>query len=127
MRNEEGFSLIEILLAIALVGILGAAIPSALSGANLTTMRCNQRTMAESLARNQMDYIQNQPYDSENITPFYNVLPDLPPYNIETTVTRMDPRSNGILSDDGLQQIIVEVKHGTQTLFTLIDFKVNIQ
>ena len=128
MRNEKGFSLIEILLAMALVGILGTALPSAVSGAIRATMTCNQRTLAESLARNQMDYIQNQPYDSDNVTPFYAALTDLPePYNIEMTATRLDPRGNGILSDDGLQQIIVEVKHGTKAVFTLIDLKVKIE
>ncbi len=127
MRGQNGFSLIDVLLALALAGILGAAIPSALSQANLTAMRVNQRTIAESLARNQIDFIQNQTYDSGNITPVYNLLPDLPPYNIETTVTRLDPRNNGILSDDGMQLIVVDVKLGTQTLFTLVDYKVNIQ
>jgi len=127
MSDEEGFSLIEVLLAMLLVGILGTAIPNALSGANRATITASEHTTAESLARSQMDYIQNQPYDSANITPFYATLPNLPSsYSIVTPVaTRLDPRGDGTATDDGLQQITVTVKHGTKAIFTLVDFKVN--
>lgn len=127
MRNQKGFSLIEVLLAMALVGILGTAIPSALSGANRATITANQHTTAESLARSQMDYIQNQPYDSDNSTPIYALLPEVPaPYNIVTPMAqRLDPKGDGISNDDGLQKITVTVKHGATVIFTLVDFKVN--
>ena len=127
MRNQEGFSLIEVLLAMLLVGVLGTAIPNALSGANRATMTANEHTTAESLARSEMDYVQNQPYDSANTTPMYAVLPNLPSsYSIVTPMaTRLDPRGDGTATDDGLQQIAVAVKHGTRIIFTLVDFKVN--
>jgi prepilin-type N-terminal cleavage/methylation domain-containing protein len=127
MRDQKGFSLIEVLLAMALVGILGVSIPSALSGANRATITTNQHTMAESLARSQMDYIQNQPYDSANITPVYALLSNIPaPYSIVTPMAqRLDPKGDGISNDDGLQRITVTVKNGSTVIFTLVDFKVN--
>ena len=127
MNSQSGFTLIEVLLALALLGILGATIPSALSGANRATITANQHTMAESLARSQMDYIQNQPYDSVNATPVYAVMPDIPaPYGIVTPVAeRLDPRGDGIANDDGLQRITVAVKHADTIVFTLVDFKLN--
>jgi prepilin-type N-terminal cleavage/methylation domain-containing protein len=127
MSGEKGFSLIEVLLAMVLVGILGTTVPSALSGANRATIIANQHTMAESLARSQMDYIQNQPYDSVNATPVYAVIPDLPAsYSIVTPMAqRLDPKGDGTANDDGLQQITVAVKCGDTVLFTLVDFKLN--
>jgi prepilin-type N-terminal cleavage/methylation domain-containing protein len=128
MHTQNGFSLIEVLLAMALVGILGTAVPGALSTANKTTITNNEHTMSESLARSQMDYVQNQPYDSANTTPVYTLLSNLPSgYSIVTPMAaRLDPKGDGTANDDGLQQIIVTVKHGTKVVFTLIDFKVNL-
>jgi prepilin-type N-terminal cleavage/methylation domain-containing protein len=129
MQTQKGFTLIEVLLAIALVGILGAAIPGALSTANKTTIVGNDHTTAECLARSQMDYIQSQPYDSANTTPVYNILSNLPTgYSIVTPMaTRLDPKGDGTANDDGLQEINVTVKKGTTVIFTLVDYKFNIR
>ena len=128
MQNQNGFSLIEVLLAMALVGILGTSVPGALSTANKTMFVSNEHTMAESVARSQMDHIQNQNYDSTNNPPVYTVLSSLPTgYSIVTPMTaRLDPKVDGTANDDGLQQITVTVKHGTKIVYTLIDFKVNL-
>jgi prepilin-type N-terminal cleavage/methylation domain-containing protein len=127
MEKQKGFSLIEVSVALLLVGILGAAVPSALSSTFRATTSTNKNIMAESLARSQMDHIQNQPYDSCNSTPVYTLLSDLPDsYSIVTPVAaRLDPKGDGLDSDDGLQKITVAVKHGGDIVFTLIDYKVN--
>jgi prepilin-type N-terminal cleavage/methylation domain-containing protein len=127
MKNQAGFSLVEVLLAVALIGVLSLSVPSALAGANRATLKTNQHIVAENLARSQMDYVQSQPYDSENITPVYALIPDIPtPYSIVTPMAqRLDPKGDGTANDDGLQRITVGVKHGDTIVFTLIDFKVN--
>jgi type II secretory pathway pseudopilin PulG len=127
VRNQAGFSLIDVLLSLALMGILGMAIPSALSMTNRSTMTVTKHTIAESLARSQMDYIQNQPYDTANSTPVYVLIHDIPAsYSIVTPMAqRLDPKGDGTANDDGLQKITVAVKHGETVVFTLVDFKVN--
>jgi prepilin-type N-terminal cleavage/methylation domain-containing protein len=128
MQKQNGFSLLEVILAVALVGILGITIPGALSTANKTTMVGGEHTTAESVARSQMDYIQNQSYDSTNTTPVYAVLTGLPgDYSIVTPMaTRLDPKGDGTANDDGLQRITVTVKRGAKTVYTLIDYKNNL-
>ena len=127
MQREKGFSLIELLIAIALVGILGVSVPGALSMANRSTILTNQETLAESLARNQMDYIQNQPYDTVNNPPVYSLISNIP--NGDTIVTpmasRLAPKGLGTGTDEGIQQITITIKQGTKTIYTLIDYKVN--
>ena len=127
MKGERGYTLIEILLAIGLISIFALAVPSALSGTSRATMTTKQHMTAESLARSQMDYIQNQPYDSVNATPVYAVIPDVPAsYSIVTPMaTRLDPRGDGTSNDDGLQEITVSVKHNDKIVFKLIDIKLN--
>ena len=125
-KSQSGFSLIEVLLAMVLTGMLCVAIPSALATANKITTISNEHAIAESLARNQMDDIQNQIYNSIDNPPVYYVLSGLPAgYSITQTVTRLDPKGDGIANDDGLQQITVTVKHGINIAYTLVDFKVN--
>lgn len=127
MRSESGFSLIEVLLALGLVSIFSVTVPSALAGANRATITASKHTTAESLARSQMDYVQNQSYDSVNATPAYALIPDIPDsYSIITPMAeRLDPRGDGTSNDDGLQEITVSVKHNDTVVFTLIDYKVN--
>lgn len=87
----------------------------------------NEHTIAESLARSQMDSIQNQNYDRTNNPPSYAVISGLPAgYSITTPMAaRLDPKGDGYTNDDGLQKITVTVKHGTKTLYNLVDYKVN--
>jgi prepilin-type N-terminal cleavage/methylation domain-containing protein len=124
--GQKGFSFIEVLLALALVGILGVSIPGALSIANKTTIISNVHTMAESLARSQMDYVQSQTYDILNNPPVYAVLSNLPAgYSITQTTARLNPKGDDAANDDGLQRITVTVTYGTNVSYTLVDFKVN--
>lgn len=62
MKNERGFSLIEVLLAIALLGIISVALFGALATTSKVLFMADERATAESLARKQMEYIKNQPY-----------------------------------------------------------------
>lgn len=127
MKGQAGFSLIEVLLAVALVGALATSVPGALAGASRATITASQHTMAETLARSQMDYIQNQAYDSANATPVYALITNIPAsYGIVTPMAaRLDPKGDGTANDDGLQKITVTVKYNDREVLTLIDYKVN--
>jgi type II secretory pathway pseudopilin PulG len=60
----RGFILIEVLIALALVGLIAIAVLSALSTASLALITADKRATAESLARSQMEYVKNQGYNS---------------------------------------------------------------
>ena len=62
MKNEKGFSLIEVIIAIALTGIIAIAVCYALATASKVLFIADERATAESLARQQMEYIKGQPY-----------------------------------------------------------------
>ena len=127
MKKQAGFSLKEVLLALGLIGVFAVSVPGALSGASRATTSMNERTAAQTLARSQMDYIQNQPYDSVNATPQYDAIGDIPvSYSIVTPFAiRLDPRGDGTSTDDGLQKITVTVQHNCKDVYTLTDYKVN--
>jgi len=62
MKNEKGFSLIEVMIAIALLGVIGVAFLGALATASNAIFIADERATAESLARSQMEFVKNQVY-----------------------------------------------------------------
>jgi len=59
--RSRGLALIEVLIAIALVGVITIAFLSALSTASTVLIIADERATAESLARSQMEDIKNLP------------------------------------------------------------------
>ena len=126
IRSNTGYSLIETLIAVVILGVIGIAVFTGLSTAASANIVSDEQTTAGSIARRQIESIQQQAYDSINNPPVYTLITDLPAgYSIVTpVVTRLDPKNNGTGNDDGLQEISVTVMHGTKTVLTLVDYKV---
>ena len=149
MKSEKGFSLIEVMIAIALLGIIGTAFLGALATASKAMFVADERATAESLARSQMEYVKNQDYST---VPWDYELPlhtpanpppnppswwddDDPPtlpdgyagYSVEISSEAFDADRDGDVDadDDGIRKIIVTVKHGGDTIVTLEDYKVD--
>ena len=112
MKQEKGFSLIEVAIAIALLGIVAIAFLGGLSTASRAIFIADERATAESLARTQMEYVKSQDYDSDNNPPQYALIPDIPVgYQIDVIPVRLDPKGDGFAEDDGIQKITVVVEH----------------
>jgi prepilin-type N-terminal cleavage/methylation domain-containing protein len=62
MEKEKGFSLLEVIIAIALIGIVAVAFLGALATGSKAIFIADERATAESLARSQMEYVKNQDY-----------------------------------------------------------------
>ena len=111
MKGEKGFSLLEVVIAMLLLGIVGAAFLGGLATASRGIFYADERATAESLARTQMEYIRTQEYDGTNDPPQYAELPgsDVPDgYEIEVSAERLD-RGDGTANDTGIQKITVTV------------------
>ena len=62
--NMRGFTLIETLVAMVILSIMGLAILSGVATSHKSTIIANEQTVAQSLARSQMEYVQHQVYSS---------------------------------------------------------------
>jgi prepilin-type N-terminal cleavage/methylation domain-containing protein len=127
--GSRGFSMLEVVIAIALLGIIAVSVLAALQTAALALVSADRRATAESLARTQMEWVRYSVYDN-NLTeghPHYDLDPQIdsikpPDFGVNTVAIRLnkdvDPDD-----DDGIQQITVTVSHQGQVLVTLEDYK----
>lgn len=133
MKRQKGFALIEILVALALMGITAVGLLSGLA----TTFRAGtisqERVVAESLAKSQWEYIRAQDYiptadyDPDDPEKRYQLIaiPDelvVKDYTVEigTPATIISP-------DDGefeLQNITVVINCDSKQLLTISDYRV---
>jgi prepilin-type N-terminal cleavage/methylation domain-containing protein len=137
MKSERGFSLVEVVIAIALLGIVGVAFLGGLSTASKAIFTADERATAESLARTEMEYVRNQDY---SIAPWDYELPSgtssgvfpswwntanhtLPAgyagYTVNVSTTLLPSHS----TDDGIQKIAVDIKHLNKEIFTLEGYR----
>jgi len=132
--SSRGFTLIEVLIAVALMGIIAIAVLSALSTASAALITADKRATAESLARSQLEYVKNQEYidysepDHEDYDEIeaegYIVDVVVEPFNPET----YEPyeKEGGVFEDDdGIQKITVIVSRGDQAVITMEGYKRN--
>jgi len=127
--GSRGFSMLEVVIAIALLGIIAVSVLAALQTAALALVSADRRATAESIARTQMEYVRYLPYegDPEEDPPQYALDPQIdsikpPDFSVVTTAIRLNKDENPN-DDDGIQQITVTVSHQDRVLVTLEDFK----
>lgn len=144
MKDEKGFGLIEVALAMALLGVVAVAFLNALATGSRAIMIADERATSESLARAQIEYVRSQEYSSAewNYTvtsldlsstdePAADWWDDDPPpllsgdYDRYTAIVSTVPL-NGVI-DDGIQVITVTIQHtvsgDTKEIFTLEGYR----
>jgi prepilin-type N-terminal cleavage/methylation domain-containing protein len=136
MKREKGFSLIEVIVALALLGMVAVSFLGALAGGSNAIFIADERATGESLARTEMEYIRNQDYSP---APWAYELPsgappaDPPtwwdPANPHTLPQGYDNYAANINAeplhdtDDGIQEITVVIKHLGKEIFILEGYR----
>lgn len=131
--RSRGFTLVEVLITIALIGAIAVAFFSFMSAAASALIHADERTIAESLARSQLEYAKNQDYDPEAT---YTKIPNIPVGYIIWSVDSNGAKVNdgatdpiiGIpwdsahnttaISDTGLQMIALVIEHDGKLIST---------
>lgn len=119
VRSEKGFTLIEVLVALALVGLIAVAFLVGISTASKAVLVADQQTTARSLASSQMEYVKGELYDNDG---FYEAA--IPQEYVDAGYSAM---IDAVEIDDGIQKITVTVsRYGNPNpILTLEDYKVN--
>lgn len=128
IRSEKGFSLLEVLISIALIGVICSSFLAAMNNAQKGAIKTDQIDTSRALAQGQMEYVKKQFFatsytpDDSMVTasgsPVVYNFNDYPGYSAAITVDSAAER------DACIQKITVTIKeHGVITA-TLQDCKV---
>ena len=140
--GQRGFTLIEVLITVALMGIVFTGFLLALSTASKANLLTDTRATAESLARSQLENVKQQVYiiapDGGEATYSKIDAGDIPEgFTIQTIDGNGDPVDDiigvpwdsenylPIPVDGGLQRIVVIVSLNGEMVLTLESYKVN--
>jgi prepilin-type N-terminal cleavage/methylation domain-containing protein len=140
--KSRGFTLIEVLIALALFAIIAIVFAGGLSTASKAVLTADVRTRAESLARTQMESIKNQPYSPAPTGGVGNYTKiDLPASYSICSFNRTSPPPNcgplilgvpwnsgnniAASTDTGLQKITLVIKHDDIEVTRLEGYKLD--
>jgi prepilin-type N-terminal cleavage/methylation domain-containing protein len=114
MKSQSGFSILEVLVSLALLGIIGVALLSGLHTVSAVTLTTDERQTGKTLAESQMEAVKAQAYLAS-----YEPVPisgDYTGYNA-TIATQS-------LQDSNVQRITVTVSHSNKVVARLEGYKV---
>ena len=119
VQDQRGLGLVESLAAVAILGVAVVAFLVALSTASIAVREGDQEVVAQSLARTQLEYVKNYPYDPAAIT--YPTVDEPEGYDISVAVSSI-PEADG---DTDIQKITVTISREGEDILIVDDYKVN--
>lgn len=142
LRRQKGFSLIEVLIALALIGLIGVAFLTALNTAVKAVSIANVRTTSESYAKSTMEQLKSFSYlkaEDGSVADYVFLSPSdttftICTYNRDGNLVQnkiygipWDVVTNTqIITDKGIQKITIVIQHNeggiNKIIFTLIDY-----
>lgn len=117
MKGEKGFSFIEVIIALAVLGVVAVAFLSGLGTASKGLLTTDERETAKNLAEAQIEYVKNLPY-SVAYSKSTAILGEYEHYDVDIITTALE--------DGNIQKITVTVSHQSKPdVIILEDYKVN--
>ena len=120
--RESGVTLLETAVALAMLGAIAVTFLIGLATTSKAVVVANEQTVAESLARSQMEWAKEVTY-TVNATAYAPApIPGEADYTGFSATITAEPLNT---PDDGIQKVVVTVKHYDEELIILEGYKVN--
>ena len=114
MKSEKGSTLIEVLVSLALLGIISVLFLNSVAFSSTARVAADERVSAKILAESLMDNVKKQAYDSSYTM---TVPAEFPGYTANLTVTS--------LANGNIQKLAITIRHFDRNVLTLENFKVD--
>jgi len=134
VSGQKGMTLIEVLIAIAILGIIAVPFLTALSTSSRALIIADERTTAESLVRSEIEYVRSQDYCnaswSYNVNSTGSTVPGHPDWLVGSHALPDNCKDysltvNASPIDGGIQKITVTVERDGEAVLTTSTYKVN--
>ena len=119
-RRESGLTLVETIVALAILGVIAVAFLSGLTTASKSVFTADEQTTAESLARSQMEWAKTVTYVCGATQYSPAPIPSGGDYVNYSAVITAEPLHD---PDDGIQKITVIIKHSDKGIIKLEGYK----
>jgi|WetSurMetagenome_2_1015567.scaffolds.fasta_scaffold585502_2 prepilin-type N-terminal cleavage/methylation domain-containing protein len=117
LSGEQGMTLVETLVAIAILGVSVAAFILALSAGSIAVRMQEEDAQAQGLARSQMETIKAAAYDSTGAS--YSTISAPAGYSLSLST------NSALYSNSNIQKISVTVLHNGASVYALEGYKVD--
>jgi prepilin-type N-terminal cleavage/methylation domain-containing protein len=132
LRSSRGFALTEVVVAVVILALILAAIPPVLVLILHSQFQWTEQRVAESLTRNQIEYIKAVGYIEGNVTypkPAYTAVPTPDEtYDVIIIAQPIDSVTKEDLpdgEDEDVQKITIKILHGDKLVLQTVNYKVD--
>jgi prepilin-type N-terminal cleavage/methylation domain-containing protein len=121
-ETQKGFSLIEILISIAILSLISVAFFSSLEFSSRALTTTDERETAKNIAEAQMEHIKSLTYDA--FYPPMDISSDYPGYSIVTGAGgQIYAESLPGVTDANMQKIEIIVQHESRTILSIEGYR----
>jgi len=120
--RERGATLIETVVALAILGIISVAFLSGLATTSKAVFIADERTTAESLAQSQLEWAKDYEYVYGATEYSPRPIPGAKDYGNYSAIIVAEPLHD---PDDGIQKITITVKRSDKEVIKLEGYKVD--
>ena len=128
LNDEEGTTLVEELVTVAIIGIGIVILVAMITTGVIGVRQVDDRVLAESLARSQLEIIKDAAYQADPVSVPYPAVAPIPNYVVAVGIEYWNASSSTFGSavwDDGLQKITVTVSSAGTPLVQTAEYKVD--
>lgn len=118
LKSQKGFTLLEVLVAVAIVGITAVFFFMGFTTSSKSTFIIDERETAKNLAESQLENVKDQDY-AVSYNASSGLLDEYPGYSANISVSAVASR------DGNIQKITVTITHQGKEVTSLEGYKVN--